>query len=73
MNKSQPPTREVFLVFIHRKGIMPEQLQNILWMGEEMDFNLRPEDKAQAKTSIQEFLNLVANPALSHWLYRANK
>lgn len=52
---------------------MPEQLQNILWMGEEMDFNLQPEDKAQTRASIQEFLNLVANPALSHWLYRANK
>ena len=52
---------------------MPEQLQNILWMGEEMDFNLRPEDKTQARASIQEFLKLVANPALTHWLYRANK
>lgn len=48
---------------------MPEQLQNILWMGEEMDFNLRPEDKPLARASIQEFLNLVANPILSHCLY----
>lgn len=72
MNKLQPPNWEVFL-FIHRKGIMPEQLQNILWMGEEMDFHLRPDDKEPVRASIQEFLNVVANPALSHWLYRANK
>jgi len=51
---------------------MPE-LQNILWMAEEMDFNLEPRLKPKARASIQEFLNLVANPRLSHWLYRANK
>jgi len=49
---------------------MPEQLQNILWMGEEMDFNLQPESKEEVRESIQEFLNVAANPALNHWLYR---
>jgi len=48
---------------------MPEQLQNILWMAEEIDFALQPELKSEVRTSINEFLEVVANPALCHWLY----
>lgn len=51
---------------------MPERLQNILWMAEELDFKFQPEDKIQARASIEEFLAVAAQPALSHWLYRAN-
>ena len=50
---------------------MPEKLQNILWMGEELDFNLDPVAKEEAKASIKSFLELTSNPAFSHWLYRA--
>lgn len=50
---------------------MPEQLQNILWMGEELDFELQPKLKSEAKTTISRFLEITANPALSHCLYRA--
>jgi len=50
---------------------MPEQLQNILWMAEELDFDLPSEKKEKAKQVIGEFLRLTANPLLSHWLYRA--
>ncbi len=48
---------------------MPEKLKNILWMGEELDFELRPDAKAEAKALIARFLRLTANPTLSHWLY----
>lgn len=48
---------------------MPEQLQNILWMSEELTFDLRSEQKADAAASIKRFLEVTTNPALTHWLY----
>jgi len=48
---------------------MPEKLQNIMWMGEELDFELNPDSKNEAKSAIFEFLELAANQSLSHWLY----
>lgn len=51
------------------RAAMPEQLQNILWMSEELAFDLRSEQKADAVTSIKRFLEVATNPALTHWLY----
>lgn len=50
---------------------MPEQLKNILWMSEELDFQMKPSLKNEAKTIINQFLERTANPQLSHWVYRA--
>lgn len=50
---------------------MPEQLQNILWMSEELDFQMQPSLKTEAKNLISEFLERTASPWLSHWVYRA--
>ena len=49
---------------------MPE-LQNILWMSEELDFQVQPGLKAEAKSIINQFLGRTANPSLRHWIYRA--
>lgn len=48
---------------------MPESLKNILWMSEELDFSLQPEDKEEAKGVAARFLELAANPTLTHRLY----
>lgn len=48
---------------------MPDRLKNILWMGEELDFSLQPEDKEEAKGAVARFLELAANPTLTHRLY----
>lgn len=51
------------------RACMPEQLQNIIWMAEELDFNLQSELKAETEAAVLQFLELVANPAVTHWLY----
>ena len=50
---------------------MSERLQNILWMAEEIDFELQPKSRDQAISAIEEFLVIAANPELSHRLYLA--
>lgn len=50
---------------------MPEKLQNILWMVEELDFDIEAKNRRQANSDIVKFLELTANPMFSHWLYQA--
>lgn len=50
---------------------MPELLKNILWMAEELDFQVDSGSKEEARTLIKQFLDLTVNQELSHCLYRA--
>ncbi|MCL4208011.1 hypothetical protein KJZ63_00025 [Patescibacteria group bacterium] len=50
---------------------MPEQLQNIFWMAEELDFDIESKNRDQANSDIVKFLELTTNPMFSHWLYQA--
>lgn len=52
---------------------MSEQLRNIIWMAEELDFELKPEDAAEAESSINAFLESAAAPGLSHSVYPASR
>lgn len=50
---------------------MSEQLNNILWMTEELDFSIDPSLQPQATEAIETFLESTAAPELVHWLYQA--
>jgi len=50
---------------------MPEQLQNIFWMAEELDFDIESKNRERANSDIVKFLELTANPMFFHWLYQA--
>lgn len=52
---------------------MSEQRRNIIWMAEELDFELQPETAAQAELEINAFLESAANTELSHSVYPAGR
>ncbi len=51
---------------------MSEQLTNIMWMTEQLDFDdLTTQDTLQLETTVQTFLESTANPRLAHSVYPA--
>jgi hypothetical protein len=50
---------------------MPKQLENILWMAEELDFSCPAESRNEVRQTMKQFLEISANPALQHCLYRS--
>jgi hypothetical protein len=48
-----------------------QQLKNVLWMAEELDFQVQPEDKEEAKLLLNAFLESATNKDFSHSLYSA--
>lgn len=50
---------------------MSEQLKNILWMAEELDFELTPASAVEAGETIRAFLESAAAPGLAHSVYPA--
>lgn len=51
---------------------MSEQLTNIIWMAEQLDFNgLSEQASQQLKNAMSAFLESAANPALAHSVYPA--
>ena len=55
----------------YRGFSMSQELQNILWMAEELDFRLPPKLAHEAEQHIANFLESAANPALNHRVYPA--
>ena len=50
---------------------MSEQRRNIIWMAEELDFELPPDTVAQTELEINAFLESAANKSLNHTVYQA--
>jgi hypothetical protein len=48
-----------------------QELQNVLWMAEELDFQVKPSLIGQAEGLINSFLESAANLAFSHSVYQA--
>jgi len=46
-------------------------LNEILWMAEELDFQIPPENQNEAKQLINIFLESAANTGISHSVYPA--
>lgn len=49
---------------------MPEQIKNILWMAEELDFEMVSSQKPEAKQIMNKFLEATGVEGLNHRVYR---
>jgi hypothetical protein len=52
---------------------MSEQLNNVLWMAEEIDFELPAERQTDAERAIATFIESAGGTALRHLIYPASR
>jgi hypothetical protein len=66
-----PPDQGVFYYqkYELQRKIMSE-LRNILWMAEELDFKIAPDNKQQAEAEMRAFLENAAGSELVHSIYQ---